>query len=294
MSTRRIDDPGSFDGDAIGALVAQLPGATRLSHVLTAGAKHLEAQQLQQRKSADVAGYARSKYPAYDQTDQRTYNYTPGPFNVGNNNLDVLLYNYQRELNTLLRAGPRADGYAENVLQALEKIKHEVRTVNDLDYLREKDAYVALAYIFNHNLAMRNDAKALLREALHSDQFNAAAEKLNVVKLIRKAKTYIGGSDVVAVNPDNAKWAKLDDDELAQLDKLIRNDPTPPTAEEVERMKRVREEEDKEAMKANMKWAADTLERQAEKRAARGDSGTSSVDYDPDTKDPEQQPQWQW
>ena len=63
MSTRRIDGPGSFGGDAIGALVAQLPGATRLSHVLTAGAKHLEEQQ--RRKSADVAGYARSQHDAY-------------------------------------------------------------------------------------------------------------------------------------------------------------------------------------------------------------------------------------
>ena len=290
MSTRRIDDPGSFDGDAIGALVAQLPGATRLSHVLTAGAKHLEAQQqLQQRKSADVAGYARSGKAAYDPNDTRQYNYIPSQFHVGNLHLRVLINNYQREVNQLMRGV----GYEGNAIEALDQIKKNIWSVSDLDYLREHDAYVALAYIYKQNPSSYygKHAKLLLREALHSDQDNAAGERAKVVELIQRTKKFFGG-DVAKVDPSKPDWAKLGDAELLQLDQVIRGVVLPTTQTEMDEAKRAREQEDREAMEANMEWADANLERQANKRAARGDSGTYSVDHDPDGEDPESQPQW--
>ena len=104
MSTRRIDGPGSFGGDAIGALVAQLPGATRLSHVLTAGAKHLEEQQ--RRKSADVAGYARSQHDAYFPPNNDPYAYNPNvvlPRRMVD--LRVLVQRYKMHVAQLIAAG---------------------------------------------------------------------------------------------------------------------------------------------------------------------------------------------
>ena len=296
MSTRRIDDPGSFGGDAIGALVAQLPGATRLSHVLTAGAKHLEAQQLQQRKSADVAGYARSKYPAMRNGIVQPYAYTLNPFATGNSSLPVLINNYKREYAKLKLAGKRAAGYTENVLEALAQIKRNCWDVKDLDYLRQNDAYVALAFIFKQSPSsnLGKNAKALLREALYNDRDNAATEQTNVVDLIKITKDFLGGSDVAAVNTSRPDWTPLSDDELVQLDKLIRGDPTPPTPAEVERMKRAREEEEEEEEKeekANEEWVEAHLNRQKKKKVAQGDSGVYSYSRNPDDEADEEEDQ---
>lgn len=291
MSTRRIDGPGSFGGDAIGALVAQLPGATRLSHVLTAGAKHLEEQQ--KRKSADVAGYARSQHNAYFPNNNGQYNYNPGPFHPGNNNLGVLINNYRREYEKLERAGRRAPGHAENAINALAEIKENTWSPADLDYLRENDAYVALAFIFQQSPSslLGKTAKALLREALHNDRDNPATEQAKVVELIRITKQFLGGPDVAAVNTSRPDWTPLSNDELVQLDKLIRGDPTPTTPAEVERMKRAREDEEEKEEEANREWTESNLDMQKNKKAARGEKDVYSYPRNPDDSDDEREEQ---
>ena len=299
MSTRRVD-LGSLD-DAIGALADQLPGATRLSHVLAAGAKHLVDQK---RQSADVAGYARSQHSARFTPNNDPYNYNPGPFGIGMRHIPTLVVQYRQAYNQLLRAGRGAPGYAEAVIGALANIMNACRGAKDLDYLREKDAYVALAYIFkNASGDLRKNAKLLLREALYDDRDNPVLpdgttenkEKDTVVALISQAKYYIGGPDVAAVNPKNAQWSRLDPTELVQLDKLIRGDPTPPTADEVEKMKRKADDDEREVMRAR-KQARDgaeaMLQRQREAADERGDLGTYSVRWNPDDEDPEAQKRW--
>lgn len=296
MSTRRIDDLGSFDGDAVGALVAQLPGATRLSHVLTAGAKHLAAQQqLQQRKSADVAGYARSNVPAMDPNDTNQYNYQPHPLHAEGNRLSDLVAMYLRKYAIAEQAGkkhPMYDGYVGNVIEALDRIRKSVYNVADLDYLREHDAYVALAYFYKQSPAtfLGQQAMKLLREALHHDQVNVAGEQKKVLAMIKDAKKQLGGSDVAHVvlsGPGKDNWGALTGPELLALDRLIRGRVLPATAQEVENEKRAREAEEAEQRKADAKWVSAKIAKQEKRRAVQDERNTYSTEHNPDGDDPE-------
>lgn len=238
MSTRRIDDLGSFDGDAVGALVAQLPGATRLSHVLTAGAKHLAAQQqLQQRKSADVAGYARSDFPNTRMGHNSPYQYVTGPFNVGTKDLRWLVPQFFSAMGRLMAAGRRNEMASMGVKSRIDQIIEACVQAADLDYLREKDAYAVLGFIANPNNEAeywkQRLARQLLREALHNDRDpinpNQETERAKVVRLVKEARNWLeDGTDVSNVDPAKPLWQQpLPLSELEEIDREIRGDPLP-------------------------------------------------------------------
>ena len=234
MSTRRIDGPGSLGGDAIGALVAQLPGATRLSHVLTAGAKHLEEQQ--KRKSADVAGYARSQHGAYFHPNNDPYAYNPNVVVTPGGMVDLraLVGRYKMHVVQMIAAG-RGSGMESLVEGDLDDIKNAASRAKDLDYLREQDMYVALAFIATTTDGINADkrmwARQLLREALHHDLDDVEGERAKALRLINQARHYMG-PDVAYVNLNNPKWAVMQGLELERLDKKVRGNPLPPTPAE--------------------------------------------------------------
>lgn len=296
MSTRRIDDPGSFGGDAIEALVAQLPGATRLSHVLTAGAKHLEAQQLQQRKSADVAGYARGQHPAYFAPNYGQYVYTPGPFNVGIRDLRWLVPRYKRAFENLRAGRAPPPGDESEVMQRLQEIKLATRSMADLDYMRQEDAYVPLLWLAKNGApAIRSKVRGLLREALHSDRDDAAAEREKIIKQMNVGRRHLG-ADVLLI-PDD--WTALDHDILVRIDKEVRGDPTPPTALEAEHAKRraeIYEQMRLDEMQDNEEEVQQLLAQQRRRQRARqeSDRGNRSYGRNPDDSDDEREDQPQF
>jgi len=299
MSTRRIDDPGSFGGDAIRALVAQLPGATRLSHVLTAGAKHLEEQQ---RKSADVAGYARSAHNAYFAPNNDPYAYNPNVMAPGGSMVDlrVLVGRYRVRLAQLIAAGRHAD--EQYLVQAeLDNILNACRYAKDMDFLREEDMYVALAFIAtttnSNNRLKRMWARQLLREALHHDRDDATGERTKALGLINQARHYMDGGDVAYINPNAAQWAAMTPIELVRLDKEVRGDPSPQSSAEAEAGKSARRETMEsmaEEGKAQSKRAASALAKAKAEEEAQGDLGTWSYDRNPDDEEDEREAQLRW
>ena len=317
MSTRRIDGPGSFGGDAIGALVAQLPGATRLSHVLTAGAKHLEEQQ--RRKSADVAGYARSQHDAYFAPNNDPYAYNPNVMTPSGSMVDlrVLVQRYRISMAQLIAAGRHAvEQY--RVQSDLDKILHACRKAKDMDYLREQDMYVALAFIATttdgNNVLKKMWATQLLREALHHDRDmlnqNPAytypnhdrdsppqapeTERAKARRLINQARYYMDGGDVAYVNPNAPQWAAMADIELVRLDRAVRGDPSPQSAADAvagkKTLRETYEDLDKES-EAQSKKAASALEKAKAEEEEQGDLGTWSYSRNPDDSDDEREEQ---
>ena len=310
MSTRRIDDPGSFDGDAIGALVAQLPGATRLSHVLTAGAKHLEAQQLQQRKSADVAGYARSNFPSTRSGHYSPFQYVSGPFSIGVRDLRWLVPQFFAAMGKLKAAGRRNEMASMGVKSRIDQIIEACVQAADLDYLREKDAYAVLGFMANPNNEAdywkQRLARQLLREALHNDRAppptdpNQETERAKVVRLVKEARKWLeDGTDVSNVDPAKPLWQQpLPMNELEEIDREIRGDPLPQSDAQLAAAgadERAHNIQDRQRQRNNMGAVNRVMNAQRDAEEARGVRGEVNPGAkDADGEDPESQRQWNY
>ena len=166
MSLRRVDDDASASSidAAIGALADRLPVATRLSHVLTIGAKFkLEQQGKQQpqpqpqpqqpRKSVFTDAYPRWNVwysGAGSMYEKCRTNPRPGyPLRL---RLDA----YK---NAMIAFGnnpinPQVQQAAINAtrdLVASVVSGSDIDRIKKIDFLREEDCYVALNYIVNSN-----------------------------------------------------------------------------------------------------------------------------------------------
>ena len=124
-----------------------------------------------------------------------------------------------------------------------------------MDYLREQDMYVALAFIAtttDGNNVLQTDvghgsssarpcttiATCLTRIPPTRIPTTIATRRRKLRKrsgprlssLINQARYYMDGADVAYVNPNAPQWAAMADIELVRLDRAVRGDPSPQSA----------------------------------------------------------------
>jgi len=178
MSLRRVDvaaEDASASlsiGAAIGALADRLPVATRLNHVLAVGAKlKLERQRplsSSMRRPVNTDAWARG--------DSRYANYETRGYKFTGTNVMQRLPAYQRAIRDVATS-PQNRQYVAYALAEVATLGQAAQTIEDLDYLRQVDAYSALLWIVHHTnpgTQRHNQAKMMIRESLYHDKENQA------------------------------------------------------------------------------------------------------------------------
>ena len=163
MSTRRIGDLGWFDGDAVGALVAQLPGATRLSHVRRRQAPGGAAA----RQVGRCGGIWRQQHDAYFAPNNGPYAYNPNYMAPNGSMVDLGCWcRGSRSHGALHRDYSRRGSDKQYLVETeIDRIVAVTTRPEHLDYLRQEDCYVVLAFATSadRNNSSRSCAQLLPR-----------------------------------------------------------------------------------------------------------------------------------
>lgn len=196
MSLRRVDvaaEDASASlsiGAAIGALADRLPVATRLNHVLAVGAKlKLERQRplsSSMRRPVNTDAWARG--------DSRYANYETRGYKFTGTKVMQRLPAYQRAIRDVATT-PQNRQYVAYALAEVATLGQAAQTIEDLDYLRQVDAYAALLWIVHHTnpgTQRHNQAKMMIRESLYHDKENQAGIANKAWQQLMFCNQYLG------------------------------------------------------------------------------------------------------
>ena len=154
---------------SVGALADRLPGSTRLSQVLAAGAKHLA-----KHKSVDTEAPGKRALPGLDIGFRTSI---VNPLIAGYVNM---LKKKVKEFLAAEAMGQISVGALQNLAQEIHsivaRIVQKANSIEDMEVLRRMHAYFVLNWLYQHGTPQQSsNAQLVLSEDLHGsndDQFN--------------------------------------------------------------------------------------------------------------------------
>jgi hypothetical protein len=195
MSLRRVDvaaEDASASlsiGAAIGALADRLPVATRLNHVLAVGAK----LKLERQRSLSSSMRKPVNTDAWDRGG-RWHDWQSNGYKFKGINVLQRLPAYQQALGDVATS-PQNQRFVQDAGIEITNLGQVAQTIEDLDYLRQVDAYAALLWIVHHTTpgTQRHDqAKMMIRESLYHDKENQAGIANKAWQQLMFCNQYLG------------------------------------------------------------------------------------------------------
>jgi hypothetical protein len=277
----------------VGALADRLPGSTRLSQVLAAGAKHLA-----KHKTADTE--APGKRPVEGEVGLRTTIQRPIIAAYVNNLKRAIAAFLEEQAAGKLNAMQNSMNQAHSLVAS---IAQRANSIEDMEVLRRMGAYFVLNWLYQHGTPQQSaSAQLVLSEALHGEDDE---EFQNILTNLHAGVTVLGLADGPALalaHPDRGgvilnapapsdfndtrkaeKRQKVEDDREAKLLQRQQDKQDGKISEKLEAQQEAEEMQGGEVVPGQN--AKDAARKKAEERAeAQGDRLGGAVggsgDYD--------------
>ena len=177
----------------VGALADRLPGSTRLSQVLAAGAKHVA-----KHKTADTE--APGKRPIEGEVGFRSTIQRPIIAAYVNNLNRAIAAFLEEQAAGKLRAMQASVNQAHSLVASIAK---RANSIEDMEVLRRMGAYFVLNWLYQHGTPQQSaNAQLVLSEALHGEDDD---EFQNILTNLHEGVTVLGlpdGTALALAHPD--------------------------------------------------------------------------------------------